>query len=622
MSTRQVLIALVLTGCGVSASLADNQITSWGAGSDGVDFVVDQQAREIHILRGLAQAYKFYAEDPPGTPGTGVINNITIDAGATGDFTLLIEHPTAGQPGALHWRAGSLTYANGVCTILGIDLAGNLCSNGSSHANIIGENCIVDGDITVGGTLSQQVGTGARDAKFQVAEIHGDITLGGMVGEIWTDVLDGNVTVGQTPSGATHGDFHIGSGYAGTMQFNDTDPVGYDGLIRIGGDLTGHIRFGSESPLVAVQLFGSIQIDGDMIAPGSIQVFGYVARPNGGTPPSIWVHGGIRNPNSVSGSNPMIYVGRAVPDGGLRGTIAIDGDLENAVTAGPEIQVWTIRDPFPPTPIALGSIAIDYDGWQSGDDWETGATIEELIPPVGTPTVHTYSSNTASSSVYEITPCIGDLNNDGMITGGATGADRVALNEARLLYLSGGAHRDCFVDHYAGLEGSAPYHGDLNCDSLVDCIDVRWLDHFDPTYPCCLTDCFEVRVCRADFDRSGSVGISDLTAILSKFGLCDTDAGYDSTFDFDYADCPAVTGTGCSTSATSGTDCIDISDLSTLLSTYGYDCSCFAPPPGAAFSGDQADSQGEDAAFIEWVRQASYDELMAWYADWVAGRNE
>lgn len=100
MRTRRLAIRVVAL---VAVATTGAQTTvSWGDAVPGTDFLINDTLRTITILRGLNQNYKFWAHAGTGTPGTGVINNITIDANATGNFSLLIDHPTTGQPGALH----------------------------------------------------------------------------------------------------------------------------------------------------------------------------------------------------------------------------------------------------------------------------------------------------------------------------------------------------------------------------------------------------------------------------------------------------------------------------------------------------------------------------------------
>jgi hypothetical protein len=213
MSTRTVssLAALLI----FHASAIAQTIVPWGDGAPGTDFIINDPAASITILRGLGQNYKFWAHDGSGTPGTGSINNITIAPGATGDFTLLIDHPTAGQPGALNWRAGDLRYPGGTCTIVGIDLAGSLVTSPGSNPPLDIFCEIVSGNI-VAGSISD-VGPGSPTLrKFVADSITGNITLGGMRGDIDVGTFNGSLTVGDTPTGGStvDRDWRCGSGGA------------------------------------------------------------------------------------------------------------------------------------------------------------------------------------------------------------------------------------------------------------------------------------------------------------------------------------------------------------------------------------------------------------------------
>lgn len=215
------------------------------------------------------------------------------------------------------------------------------------------------------------------------------------------------------------------------------------------------------------------------------------------------------------------------------------------------------------------------------------------------------------------------MNNDEELSGGPDGVDRLALDQARLLYLPTGQNSDCFVDDYAGLEGSVPWHGDLDCNGVVDCRDVHWLDHFPGSRRCCMSDCLSVRICRADFDRNGEINIQDMSDFLSHFGLWETDPGYDPLYDFDYGDCAGVAACA-GRGATDAVNSVDIQDFSTFLSTYGYTCGCFGASltgggESASMAGDSAGGTGEDPDFVEWVRQASPQEVLDWWAQYSGG---
>ncbi len=60
--------------------------------------------------------------------------------------------------------------------------------------------------------------------------------------------------------------------------------------------------------------------------------------------------------------------------------------------------------------------------------------------------------------------------------------------------------------------------------------------------------------CPEDLDEDGQIGLSDLSALLSSFGLCAGDPGYDSAADFD------------------ASGCVELPDLSQLLTSYGLSC--------------------------------------------------
>jgi len=126
-ATRYITMVILAVAHGLPV-LAQNVITQWGDVPPGA-YDIDQQAGEILILEGGGYAFKFYAEDPPGSPGTGVINNITVDPNAVGDFSLLIAYPVdpndpnspvaPNEAGALDWNEGDLTYTGGTSTVTG-----------------------------------------------------------------------------------------------------------------------------------------------------------------------------------------------------------------------------------------------------------------------------------------------------------------------------------------------------------------------------------------------------------------------------------------------------------------------------------------------------------------------
>jgi hypothetical protein len=104
-------------------------LESWGDGVWGTDFTWSEAEGRITIWHGNGLDYKFWVHDGSEVPGTGVINNITVHQDATGDFSILIEHPE-GYAGALDWNEGDLTYGGGTSTVTGVKVDGLLSKPG------------------------------------------------------------------------------------------------------------------------------------------------------------------------------------------------------------------------------------------------------------------------------------------------------------------------------------------------------------------------------------------------------------------------------------------------------------------------------------------------------------
>ena len=91
------LPSCVLLGA-LSVGVADaDWITEWGGNQLGVDFLINQAESTILIRRGEGNVYKFYSETFEGSGVPGVIENITVDAEAMGDFSILIDHRLGGD---------------------------------------------------------------------------------------------------------------------------------------------------------------------------------------------------------------------------------------------------------------------------------------------------------------------------------------------------------------------------------------------------------------------------------------------------------------------------------------------------------------------------------------------
>ncbi|MCA9245419.1 MAG: hypothetical protein KDA32_15805, partial [Phycisphaerales bacterium] len=80
------------------------EIVEWSDGNSptapvlNVHYSKNDVLGTITILDGAGRDFHFFAKDANGVEGNGNIDRITIDPNATGDFTILIDHPDAGVP--------------------------------------------------------------------------------------------------------------------------------------------------------------------------------------------------------------------------------------------------------------------------------------------------------------------------------------------------------------------------------------------------------------------------------------------------------------------------------------------------------------------------------------------
>lgn len=102
---------------------------------------------------------------------------------------------------------------------------------------------------------------------------------------------------------------------------------------------------------------------------------------------------------------------------------------------------------------------------------------------------------------------------------------------------------------------------------------------------------YELSACPGDLDGNGSVGLSDLTFLLSFFGQsCDT-------YPYD----PSIVDLDCNSS-------INISDLALLLSEFGNTCT------GLTGGGSEEDSMmTESDPLTQWLRSATPEEVLDWW---------
>ncbi len=526
MNTYKSILLVVLLACGTAAHA--DVLMSWGDGELGTDYdwFLDNT---LVILRGDGNDYKFWVHDGSGTPGTGVINNITVDPSATGDFSILIEHET-GAPGALDWNEGDLRYAGGTSTVTAVKVAGVLAELGKAVALDR-----LDGSIEVGGSIeSLKIATWLSGSPPWVIDVGGDVReiiisshcFGGIfIGgdlrqllEIGVNLL-GNVRV----DGNLVGDLLVQGGLpTPTASIDVEEDLGPDGTIQIASRVDGQISVGGDSDgtiwLRNVSESAYIVVKGSVS--GSIDFYPYAARLSG----TLDIGGDLLG--SIRFWGP--------PTGGIDGgRIHIRGSLRNNAP-GHEISAHYL--------INNGAIAIDYNGWHEPDIWDPNATVR-----IGT---NVYHENDPNMHIWEIQPCKGDMNNNGVVDSEDPNWLAVAISDP-----------NAYETEFPGLECSLWWHGDLNCDGERNEVDQGALAFFagDPNKPCCQSDpnCAQYEACRADLDRSGWVDLPDLAGLLAAYGYCYPDPRYNPDADFD------------------ASNCVDLLDLAHLLGVYGEQCDCF-----------------------------------------------
>lgn len=137
-------IAIVMLSISTLTCCQADWITEWGGNQLGQDYDVFQNPGTITILRGGGRHYKFYSETSQGSRIPGVINNITIDAGATGNILITIRGDGVNGPslyGASQLSAMDLRYGPGpadVCTLKQCYVGGGIATQGPVHVDLLG----------------------------------------------------------------------------------------------------------------------------------------------------------------------------------------------------------------------------------------------------------------------------------------------------------------------------------------------------------------------------------------------------------------------------------------------------------------------------------------------------
>lgn len=478
-------------GCALLAvAVANADIIEWG-GASSSDYSIAQVDRTVEIL--APGTYKFEAVDGLGTLEN--INRITIDPAVTGLVTVHVARDPAagGGLGAADVKEVDLTNAAGVTGDLAeLRISGALGAVGSTHISHLSGTAVILGNVLSPITIEQEF-----EGSLECASL-GDFSV---VGPAKSFAHNGNLTVNGDCTGdiyfatSSQGRIQINGDLSGTLTCLGALLIDDDGLwglflqecsgavsiqgdaryVLVNQDISGSLSADSLTAIV----YGSVTA-GATVTCGSVgvvsQVFGdlrgtiAITNPTGALELSVGrvVDNGrlifqddcsldTLRVGTITGTrtigDPAVRV-----DGALNTTLQVLQDLENVVASGPEIVVGSF-DTF-------GAVAVDYDGYHSGDRWEPGATI--VVNSV------TYSENTPSARVYEIQRCRGDMNNDGWVND----------DDVTPYYLTEGQ----YVDQYPGLYGSWEYHKNTNCGGgLTGDDDTRF--EFLVTNRCCTSNC-------------------------------------------------------------------------------------------------------------------------------------
>lgn len=365
-------------------------------------------------------------------------------------------------------------------------------------------------------------------------------------------VQNGSVEVRDTLSGAIYFRAQTEAQVTiGTVDANQTDGADAGGIFSYGGYLPGfdlHVTGDFLNGGIYAQgttdgaalpgsadvrrgIDGSFRIDGDFGGATTVTRFMCAfldVAPDlstcDGSCPNLSLDGIVSIGGDLYTADSNAVVPAWYVSGNLNGQILIDGSLIDDSDAEPEIDIDGVI-------ASTGAIAIDYDGYDAADTWESGAEID-----VG---ASTFTGNSPANAVYEITPCKGDMNNDGVVdsSDGTTTTGPFA---------TGRDNPSTYSTDFPGLAGSRVYHGDVNFDTVFDAADNTGFITINS-----LSCCIERWNCPGDLDLSGDVDLADLSGLLGNFGATSAAPG-DGDID--------------------GDGDVDLGDLAGLLAAFGNNC--------------------------------------------------
>lgn len=216
MNPKNLFIWVLLGAFGVGVAAAD-WITEWGGNELGVDYDIVQATGTIRILKGDGNVYKFFSETSNGSGVPGVINNVTVDSGASGNFTIWIQDDSTpnGAPGASDLKQMDLTYSGGTSTVYVLWTSEDIGENGP----VTLEN--LNGPIIVGGASEDTLTIDTWDTRADLRAVNlvGTVTINDDVNDDAADITVSDTLSGTLNiNGTLYGDLNITNTLSGDSQ--------------------------------------------------------------------------------------------------------------------------------------------------------------------------------------------------------------------------------------------------------------------------------------------------------------------------------------------------------------------------------------------------------------------
>ncbi len=363
-----------------------------------------------------------------------------VALGSGESFTLHIEGQDLTDDLVLNSVTGTGTK------ILEVELGGGVTSTGWIRAQQFTlQDSTIAGDVdgptyqqainvlSIGGDAGLSIGGALLHAVQVQEDVTGPVSVSGdMDGKLWIKgdclapiCIGGNLDAELDIDGACSGDITVAGNVGGHLRIGTAGTDDFSGVLSAGSLVADGNKF--------------FAIAGDVTDTACITVTGeFNHRMSAGD-----IAGDVDIQGSFTGG--YIHAGGAVT-----AEIRIKGAF-----SGPD-------DAYDISCASLGSqgaVAIDWDGYNAADDWNSGARVL-----VGS-TIYAYDDWwTKSGAVYRITCWKGDLNNDNLVNSFDI--------DPFVMVLTGYGAGSTYDSNYPGLRGSALYHADMNCDGYVNSFDI------------------------------------------------------------------------------------------------------------------------------------------------------